>query len=355
MKAAMIGLPGSGKSTLFSAATGTSVDPHAPAELRHGVVKVPDPRLDYLAELYQPKKYTEATVEFLDVPGFSLADEHGREAFRRLAPELRQADVLVIVVRDFENPTVPAYKERIDAKADIMEMWDELIFADLDAVTTRIERLEHAIKKPTKTLDRDRKELELLKACAAALENGRPLSTVLRHEEDRRLLSSFAFLTEKPIIEVRNISENGLHGASAAGLAEFAAAHISLCAAAEADIAMLDPEDRGPFMEELGIERPAKDQLIRACYGAGGLISFLTMGPDEVRAWELRSGMNAVEAAGRIHSDLARGFIRAETVSFEDMKVHVDLKGARAAGKVRQEGKTYIVRDGDILNIKFNV
>jgi len=354
MKAAFIGLPGSGKSTLFGAVTGTRPDPYAAPQVHRLVVKVPDARLGFLTRLYQPKKVTEASVEFLDVPGFSLGDPAGVSEFKKVLPDIRQADVLAVVVRDFDSADIPSYKNRVDAPADFAEVWSELIFADLDSVSTRIERLHRSLQKPSKTHDHDQHELKLLERCRATLEAEKPLSCVLDAPEERKQLASFAFLTEKPLVVVRNVSESRIRE-PAAELSRHARYNLTLCASAEEEIALLPPEDRAPFLADLGIEQPARDRLIRSCHEAAGVICFLTMGPDEVRAWEIPRGSSALEAAARIHSDLARGFIRAETVSYEDLKTHDDLKGARAAGKVRQEGKAYIVQDGDILNIKFNV
>ncbi len=350
MKVVITGLPQSGKSTVFSAVTGIAVDPYAAPQPHPGVVRVPDTRLKYLTELYHPKKVTEATIEFVDVPGCSLSDPHGREAWKHILPTVRQAELLVIVVRDFENPAVPAYRDRIDAQADFDEMWAELIFADLDAVTTRLDRLEKAVKKPTGSLDAQKHEMALLQRCREALEADSPLSTVVHTESDRAAVSSFSFLTQKPIVCVRNVSDDRV--ASTEPLtAGHAAASIVLSASIESEIACLEPEDRTAFLADLGVEAPARDRLIQTCYAAMGLISFLTMGEDEVRAWTIAKGCTAVEAAGKIHTDLAHGFIRAETVAYEDLLANKDMKGARAAGKVRKEGKSYVVTDGDILNI----
>lgn len=352
MKAALVGLPGSGKSTLFSAITGITPDPYAPPEPRQAVVKVPDPRLAYLVDLYKPKKTIEATLEVVDLPGCVLDNAKGQAEWKRILPTVRQADLLVVVVRDFENQAVPAYKDRIDAHADFVAVWDEFLFADLDAVTTRIERIEAALKKPTKMHEAEKNELVLMQKCREALEADTPLSAVLIPEE-RRQLSSFAFLTQKPIVAVRNLSDDQVAEPIESDMPQ-AKETIALGARIEAELASLDPEDRAPFMADLGLEIPAREKLIQACYRAGGMISFLTMGPDEVRAWTIHEGDSAVGAASKIHTDLARGFIRAETVAYDDLVANTDMKGAKAAGKVRKEGKTYIVKDGDILNILAN-
>ncbi len=350
MKAALIGLPKSGKSTLFSAVTGVRVDPYAPPEAHHAVVRVPDPRLAYLAELCRPKKVSEATIEFVDVPGCSLDDARGQEEWRRLLPVVREADLLVVVVRDFQNQAVPAYRDRIDARADFDAVWQELIFADLYTVTTRLAKLDAALKKPSKTHEAEKRELALLTRCNEALESEAPLSTVITAQEDRRQVSSFAFLTEKPLVGVRNVSDE-----QASATDTWQIPHVkqvvALSASIEAEIEALEPEDRAAFLADLGLNASARERLIQTCYQACGLISFLTMNPEEVRAWTVPQGTTAVEAAAKVHTDFGRGFIRAETVSYDDLVAHKDMKGARAAGRVRKEGKAYVVADGDILYI----
>lgn len=350
MKVAIVGLPKSGKSTVFTAVTGLAVDPFAAPQAIQGVVRVPDPRLKYLTDLYKPKKVTQAVIEFIDIPGCSLSDAHGRDAWKQLLPTVRQAEALVAVVRDFKNDAVPAYRDRIDAQSDFDEVWAELIFADLDAVTTRLERLEKGLKKPTGSQDAQKHEMALLQRCKEALESDAPLSSVLNSENDRAVVSSFSFLTQKPIICVRNVSDDAVATASPIE-AKHSAGSITLSASIEAEIAALEPADRAAFLADLGLQAPAKDRLVQTCYQAMGLISFLTMGEDEVRAWTITKGSTAVEAAGKIHSDLARGFVRAETISYDDLVACKDSKGAKAAGKARKEGKTYVVADGDILNI----
>jgi hypothetical protein len=353
MRVALIGLPKSGKSTVFSAVTGVAVDPFAPPEPRQAIVPVPDPRLAYLTTLARPKKVIEATMEFVDVPGCSLDDAHGRDLWRRVLPAVRQSEALAVVARDFRNDAVPAYRDRIDPQADVLATWDELIFADLDTVTTRIGRLEASLKKPTKSHEAEKRELTLLQRCREVLEAEQPLSTAITCDAERRQLASFAFLTEKPLVCIVNVSED-----RAAEPVPFEVPHavdtIAISASIEAELARLEDQERSAFMADFGIEVTARDRVIRSCYAAAGMISFLTMGPDEVRAWSVPKGSTAVEAAGRIHTDLARGFIRAETVAYDDLVAHQDEKGARAAGRVRQEGKGYVVQDGDVMTILAN-
>lgn len=355
MKIAFVGPPQSGKSTLFQAITGQAPDPAHAIQEQMAVVKVPDPRLHFLANLYKPKKVTQATIEVVDIPGFSQVTPQQQAEFRRHIPSLKVCDGLVAVVRAFDNPNVPAYRDRVDPKADLEELHMELIFADLETTANRIERIEKALGKPTRTHDAEKRELAVLQRCREALENERPLSTVIESEEEHKLVRGFQFLTEKPLIIVINVSDSD---AAAPPVFEYphARAVIGLCANTEAEIAQLDPADRQAFLEDLGVSEPARDRLIQACYEAMGLISFLTAGgEDEARAWTIKRGATAVEAAGEIHSDLARGFIRAETVAFTDLEAAGDMKGAKAAGKVRLEGKNYVVQDGDVILFRFNV
>lgn len=354
MKMAIIGPPQSGKSTLFRAVTGQPEDPVHAGHERIAVVKVPDPRLDFLAKLHNPKKYTPATIEFVDVPGFSQVTAAQQAEFRRHIPNLKLCDGLVAVVRAFENPDVPAYRDRVDPRADLEELQAELIFADLETTANRIERLEKSLTKPTKTHEQEKRELALLQRCREALENERPVSEALDSDEERKIVRGFRFLTQMPLVVVVNVSDKD---AAKPPLFEYAPARavIGLCANTEAEIAQLDPADRKAFLDDLGVAEPAGARLIRACYEAVGLISFLTCGPDEVRAWSIPKGTPAVEAAGKIHTDIARGFIRAETVAFADLEAAGDAKAAKAAGKLRLEGKTYIVQDGDVIEFRFNV
>jgi ribosome-binding ATPase len=354
MKIAFVGPPQSGKSTLFRAVTGHQPGPHPVIGEQLAAVKVPDPRLDFLQALYKPKKYTEATIDVLDVPGFSHETAAQQNEFRKTLPSIRQCDALVAVLRAFDSASVQPYRNRVNPKADLEELLAELLFCDLETVSTRIEKLEKALTKPTKTHELEKRELELMHRLRKALEAEQPITTAIENDEERKALSSFAFLTEMPLIVVINVNESQAAAASPFAY-EHARANIALCADTEEQIAQLEPADRQAFLDDLGVKEPARGRLIHACYDAVGLVSFLTCGEDEVRAWSIHKGSDAVVAAGKIHTDIARGFIRAETVSFEDLKANGDMKAAKGAGKVRLEGKHYIVQDGDVINFRFNV
>jgi GTP-binding protein YchF len=344
----------SGKSSILSAISGRGMPQIGSTAIEEAMVPVPDERIDWLAELYKPKKTTLATIDSLDLPGLSFTDEHGRAAARRLINQIRNVDMLVLVVRAFENPSVPPYRNSIDPVRDVSELKTELLLADLELVTTRIERLEKEITKPTKTQARDKVELALQKKLQEAIESERPISTAVETEAEKEMIKSLAFLTQKPMAVVVNVSEGDLGKQFNFGL-DSSIPVITLCATLEKELSQLDAASRKEFMADLGISEPAAKKFVNNCYSALGLISFLTSGPDEVRAWPIKQGTTALDAAGKIHSDIKRGFIRAETIAFEDLKTLGDEKAVKAAGKMRLEGKTYIVKDGDIINFRFNV
>ncbi|MHC4759053.1 MAG: redox-regulated ATPase YchF [Planctomycetota bacterium] len=356
MKVALLGLYESGKSTLFSSISGKAITPTGSTTIEEAMVSVPDARVDWLAEYYKPKKVTYASIDCLDLPGFNFSDDHGRAAARRLINKIRTVDLLVLVVRAFENSAVPAYRGRIDPVKDLEELETELLLSDLELVTTRIENLEKQIHKPTKTQMRDKAELELQKKLQEAIENEKPISSVIETDAEIEMVKSLGFLTLKHIVVVVNIGENQLgktqdFTTSFKGVSDV----ISLCAEMEYELAQLDTESRKEFMADLGISETATGKFVHGCYSALGLISFLTVVSDELRAWPIPAGATALEAAGKIHSDIKRGFIRAETMTFDDLKELGDEKAVKAAGKVRLEGKEYIVQDGDIINFRFNV
>ncbi len=355
MKLAIIGPPQSGKSTLFSAITGQPPDPGHGGTERLGSVAVPDERLDYLFDMIKPKKRVPVHLEFLDVPGTSLEDAHGQAEFHKAMDSVRRCTGIVMVVRAFESDAVAPYRDRIDPKADLDELHTELIFADLEQVGNRIEKLEKSTQKPTKTRDQELRELDMMRRVQDTLESELPVAKAIHNEEERAIAAGFGFLTLKPVIVVVNVGE-----AEAAKPPPFEAEHaettIVMAAEIEAEISQLEEADRTTFLADYGLTEPAQTRLIRTSYEALGLITFLTCGgTNEARAWTVKKGATALEAAGKIHSDIQRGFIRAETVAFDDLKANQDMKGAKAAGKVRLEPKPYIVQDGDIITFRFNV
>ncbi len=354
MRFALIGPPQSGKSTLFAAITGHPPNPAHAMEEQLTTANLPDTRLDFLTSLYKPKKTTFAHLEFLDLPGASLADVHGQAEFRRRMQSARICDGIVMVVRDFASDAVSKYRDRVDPKIDIDELHTELIFADLEQVANRIEKLEKSIQRATKTRDQETRELAMMHRVQEALEAEAPVASAMHTDEDRKIAGSFGFLTLKPVVAVINVDENRV-ATPPSFVHPHATQTIALSAEIEAEIARLGPEDRAGFLRDLGLAEPAGTRLIRACYDAAGLISFLTVGPDEVRAWTIKRGTEAVEAAGKVHSDIQRGFIRAETVAFDELKSHGDMRGAKSANKVRLEPKHYVVQDGDVINFRFNV
>lgn len=352
MKAALLGLMQSGKSTIFSAVSGKAVPSMGATAIEEAIVSVPDERLDWLEGLYKPRKKVYGTIDVLDLPGFSFTDEHGRAAARRLIGQIRTVDMLVLVVRAFENPTVPAYRNSVDPKRDVAELQTELLLSDLELVTTRIEKLEKQVHKPTKTQAQDKAELALQKKLQDAIEAEQPISAAIENDQERAIIKSLGFLTQKPIALVFNVGEDQA-GESLDWGGSIPA--VTMCAKLEHELAQLDMDSRKTFMADLGITESAAQKFVQACYSALGLISFLTVGPDEVRAWPIQKGIAALDAAGKIHSDIKRGFIRAETMAYADLKELGDEKAVKAAGKTRLEGKEYTVQDGDIINFRFNV
>lgn len=356
MKVALIGLMQSGKSTLLSAISGKEPAPMGSTDLHEQMVSVPDDRLDWLTELYQPKKTVHATVDCMDMPGISFMDDHGRTAARKFFNDVRTVDMFVVVVRAFGNPSVPTYRNSVDPARDLEELKTEMLLADLELVTTRIERLEKSVHKPTKTQAREKAELELQLKLQEAIESEKTISSVIENDLQMDLIKPLNFLTLKPIMVVVNIGEDQLEtridlGRGSDGGTEV----VQLCASLESELAQLDETDRAEFMADMGLKEPASKKFIQSCYSTLGLIGFLTVGKDEVRAWPIEKGTSALDAAGKIHSDIKRGFIRAETMAYADLKELGDEKAVKAAGKVRLEGKTYIVQDGDIISFRFNV
>ncbi|MBN2271099.1 MAG: redox-regulated ATPase YchF [Sedimentisphaerales bacterium] len=356
MKVAMLGLLESGKSTLFSAISGKEPAPIGTTAIEEAIVPVPDERLDFLAELYKPKKITHATIDSLDVPGFTFHDEHARAAAARLIEKIRTVDLLVLVLRAFEDPAVPPYRGAVDPARDLTELMTELLLADLQLVTTRIGHLEKDAKKPSKSQTYDKAELELQKKLQDAIESEKPISAAVETDEQRQIVKSLGFLTLKPVVVAVNVSENRLSDTfQFSDIVDPDAPVVTISAKLERELVQLDPESRAEFMADLGITRSATGKFVNSCYFALGLISFLTVVSGELRAWPIKKGTTALDAAGKVHTDIKRGFIKAETISFDDLKELGDEKKIKAAGKVRLEGKEYVVNDGDIINFRFNV
>jgi GTP-binding protein YchF len=354
LKVALIGLMQSGKSIVLSAISGKEPAPMGSMDLHEQMVSVPDDRLDWLTELYQPKKTVHATVDCMDMPGIFFMDEHGRTAARKFFNQVRTVEMFVVVVRAFDNPSVPAYRNSVNPARDLEELRTEMLLADLELVTTRIERLEKSVHKPTKTQAREKAELELQLKLQEAIESEKPISSVIENDLQMDLIKPLNFLTLKPIMVVANVGEDQLDEAIDLGTGDDIEV-IQLCASLESELAQLDIESRVEFMADMGLTEPASKKFVQSCYSTLGLIGFLTVGKDEVRAWPIEKGTSALDAAGKIHSDIKRGFIRAETMAYADLKELGDEKAVKAAGKMRLEGKTYTVQDGDIINFRFNV
>jgi GTP-binding protein YchF len=355
MQVALAGLGQSGRSSLFAAmGGGTAAVPGRPGRAPVVAVKVPDARLEWLRDQYQPKKFTPASIEFLDMGGLRFDDPQLAGENTQVVAQLRMADCLALVVRAFDNADVAAYRGKVDPVRDREELYSEFALSDLQMIENRLERLGKSITKPSKTQEQDKREHALMLRCKEAIEADRPLSEVITNPEEAKAVRSFGFLTQKPILWVINVNESALPEPKIPDAFTGGKSPVfALSAKVEKDLAELDEADRAAFAAELGLTtEPAKNRLIRGCYDAMGLISFLTAGEDEVRAWTIKRGDTAVEAAGAIHSDLAVSFIKAETIGFEDLKAAGSLKNARAVGKVRQEGKGYAVQDGDVIEIK---
>jgi GTP-binding protein YchF len=261
-----------------------------------------------------------------------------------------------LVVRAFENPSVPPYRAAVDPARDLAELRTELLLADLELVTTRIDKLEKQVHKPTKTQAQDKAELALQKKLAEAIESEKPISSVIETQDELEMIKSLGFLTLRPIVVAVNVGEDQLDKKfDFANQLGDSAAIITICAKLEHELSQLDAESRVEFMTDLGITESAASKFVQSCYSALGLISFLTVVSDELRAWPIKDGTTALDAAGKVHTDIKRGFIRAETFSFTELRELGSEKALKAAGKIRLEGKEYIVQDGDIINFRFNV
>jgi GTP-binding protein YchF len=354
MEVGIVGLPLSGKTTIYNALTRSQAETKSygagRCEVHTAVVEVPDPRVDRLARMFHPRKTTRARIQYNDISGVAPgAGQGGLDA--QVLTALSTCDALLQVVRAFRSDQVPHPAGGIDPARDLAALRLELILSDLAIVERRIERLPASIRKAQGTQRQEQEhELALMETTRETLEAEGMISALHLSPEERRLIRGYQFLTAKPALVVVNSGEDdpepdiGLNGAA-----------MALKGALEMEIAQLPEDEVAPFLAEYGIAEPSLRRMVRACYDLLGLMSFFTVGEDEVRAWTVRRGATAVEAAGAIHTDLARGFIRAEVIAYDDMIACGTLAEARKRGKLRLEGKEYIVQDGDILNIRFNV
>jgi GTP-binding protein YchF len=346
MKIGLVGSAGSGKTTVFNSMTGLDAPVGFGGDVRLGTVRVPDERIDQLSEIFAPKKTTFAEMSFSDIPG-----EHGAEK-KGLSPralqQIRDQEALCLVVRDFPNPTLD---NDPDPSGDLEAFHTECLFADLDIVERRLERARKE-QAPAQ-------EIATFEKMKATLEEERPLRSMPHGELDRAALSGYGFLTDKPLLVAVNREERMAGEALPSDLSNritaLSAAGMSLSASVEAEIADLDSGDQKAFLEDMGLSDPALSRFIRTAYGLVDLISFFTVGADEVRAWTIRRGTAARKAAGKIHSDLERGFIRAEVIPYPVFMEHGSEQTVKEAGLLQVEGKDYVVSDGDLINVRFNV